>query len=87
MHNVALDEIVTQYKHNFPGDTGSALKHIIVWTDNTPTQYACRQTFIKNASLQERYQGITIKNCLKVIDNFITRATPRYNNKKSLRSL
>ena len=49
MHNVALDKIVTQYKRTFPCDTGSALTHIIVWTDNALTQYACRQTFIKNA--------------------------------------
>ena len=70
MHNVALDKIVTQYKRTFPGDTGSALKHIIVWTDNAPTQYACRQTFLKNASFQERHPGITITHRLAVVDKF-----------------
>ena len=38
--------------------------------DNAPTQYACRQTFIQNASFQERHPGITIKHRLAVVDKF-----------------
>ena len=46
------------------------LKNVIVWTDNAPHQYRCRQNFMKVATVAERHEGITLTHRLAVVDNF-----------------
>jgi hypothetical protein len=44
MHNACLDEIIRKYRAKLR-ERGDELKHVIIWTDNAPHQYRCRQTF------------------------------------------
>jgi len=46
------------------------LRYLIIWTDNAPHQYRCRQNFIKVASVIERHPGIKLTHRLAVVDNF-----------------
>ena len=69
MHNICLDAIIRRYQGIFAG-RGDTLEHVIVWTDNAPTQYRCRHTFLKVASVVERHPGIKISHRLAVPDNF-----------------
>ena len=70
MHNVSLDALITQHQRIFPEAVGVPLAHVIVWTDNAPHQYRCRQNFIKVASVVERHEGIKVTHRLAVVDNF-----------------
>jgi len=70
MHNICLDKLVEIYKVIFREELNVELKVIIVWTDNAPHQYRCRQNFIKIASFAERHPGIKIIHRLAVVDNF-----------------
>mmetsp|Transcript_4214 Transcript_4214/g.5918 ORF Transcript_4214/g.5918 Transcript_4214/m.5918 type:complete len:611 (-) Transcript_4214:334-2166(-) len=69
MHNTCLDEIIRIFRARL-GELGVELKHVIIWTDNAPHQYRCRQTFIQVASIQLRHPGITVTHRLAVVDNF-----------------
>ena len=69
MHNACLDRIIEEYKVIFE-EEGTPLDHVVVWTDNAPNQYCCRQNFIKVASFEERHPGIRITHNLAVPDNF-----------------
>jgi hypothetical protein len=42
MHNTSLDAIIEHYKPIFD-QLGTPLEVIIVWSDNAPYQYRCRQ--------------------------------------------
>jgi hypothetical protein len=70
MHNVCLNAIITKYKAIFDKEMPTPLRHVIIWTDNAPTQYRCRQNFIKVASVAERHPDIRITHRLAVPDNF-----------------
>ena len=70
MHNVSLDALIDFYKIKFRQEFGVELRKVIVWTDNAPHQYRCRQNFIKVASCPERHPGIVIVHRLAVVDNF-----------------
>ena len=65
MHNICLDAIVKHYRQIIPG-----LKRIILYSDNAPAQYRCRQNFIKVASFKERHPGIALVHRLAVSCNF-----------------
>ena len=65
MHNICLDAIVKHYRQIIPG-----LKRIILYSDNAPAQYRCRQNFIKVASFEERHPGIALVHRLAVSCNF-----------------
>lgn len=69
MHNTCLDAVISLYKQKFQV-RGLALKNVIVWSDNAPHQYRCRQTFIKVASVMLRHKDISIIHRLAVVDNF-----------------
>ncbi len=69
MHNVCLDEIIRKYRARLR-KAGVELRHVIIWTDNAPHQYRCRQTFIQIASIELRHPGITVTHRLAVVDNF-----------------
>lgn len=69
MHNTCLDAIISLYKEKF-ALAGLILKKVIVWTDNPPHQYRCRQTFLKVASVLLRHLGIELIHRLAVADNF-----------------
>ena len=70
MHNICLDNTISYYKEEFKRRNNCELESIIVWTDNAPTQYRCRQNFLKAASISERHKGISITHRLAVVDNF-----------------
>ena len=70
MHNICLNKLVEMYKVIFREKLNVELKFIIVWTDNAPHQYCCRQNFIKIAFFDERHPGIKIIHRLAVVDNF-----------------
>ena len=70
MHNVALDALIKHYQSVFPEETATPLRHIIVWTDNAPYQYRCRQNFIKVLTIAARHHGIGMTHRLAVVDNF-----------------
>ena len=70
MHNVCLDNTISLYRKEFQKRYNRELKNVIVWTDNAPTQYRCRQNFLKVASVAERHKGIQITHRLAVVDNF-----------------
>ena len=71
MHNVCLDHLIEMYRASFQQRFGTdVLRHVVVWTDNAPTQYSCRQIFIKVASVEERHPGVKLTHCLAVVDNF-----------------
>ena len=46
------------------------LKHILLWTDNAPHQYRCRQNCIKVLTVTSRHEGINMTHRLAVVDNF-----------------
>lgn len=70
-HNKCLDFIAKEYAKIFEEDPNSPpLRHIIVWSDNAPAQYRCRQNFLQVVSVAERHNGITITHRLAVVDNF-----------------
>lgn len=58
------------YQEQFRTRLGTELRHIIIWTDNAPTQYRCRQNFLKIGSIEERHPGVTIVHRLAVVENF-----------------
>ena len=68
MHNVALNAIITQYTDN--GKMSAPLRHVIVWSDNAPTQYRCRQNFIQVASVKKRHPNVEITHRFAVPHNF-----------------
>ena len=71
MHNVCLDHLIEMYRASFQQRFGTdVLRHVVVWTDNAPTQYRCRQNFIKVASVEERHPGVKLTHCLAVVDYF-----------------
>lgn len=70
MHNTCLDEIIRKYRVKLKQKYGIDLKYVIIWTDNAPHQYRCRQTFIQIASIRLRHPGIQITHRLAVVDNF-----------------
>ena len=70
MHNTCFDEIIRRYKHTFAETLGVPLEHVIIWTDNAPNQYRCRQNFLKVASIKERHSEINVTHRLAVPHNF-----------------
>ena len=70
MHNCDLDAIIKKYRTKFEEEMGCQLRTVILWTDNAPTQYRCRQNFTKVASAEERHPGIKIIHRLAVVDQF-----------------
>ena len=70
MHYVCLDAIIKKYKQKFVNKLVVALTHVVVWTDNAPHQYRCRQNFMKVATVSERHDGIKLTHRLAVVDNF-----------------
>ena len=61
MHHACLDYIMKLYQDRFENDTNlPSLRRVIVWTDNAPTQYRCRQNFIKIASVCARHNGLQL---------------------------
>ena len=69
MHNTSLDGLIREYVEVFER-LGNTLEVVIVWSDNAPYQYRCRQNFIQIASVQERHPGIKIIHRLAVVDQF-----------------
>lgn len=69
MHNCCLRAIIAYYQ-SLLQSRGITLKHVIIWTDNAPHQYRCRQTFIQVASVEARFPGIKVTHRLAVVDNF-----------------
>ena len=65
----ALDAIIRDYEKRFE-DRGTPLRVIIVWSDNAPTQYRCRQNFMKVVSVAERFPNKQMIHRLAVVDNF-----------------
>lgn len=75
MHSTCLDAIINMYKQKFAelnqqGGEPITLRHVILWTDNCPNQYRCRQTFLDVASVSLRHSGIKITHRLAVVDQF-----------------
>jgi len=70
MHNVGFDDLTNTYKQIFIDKMGVPLENIIIWTDNAPNQYRCRQNFLKVASIEERHPGIRVTHRLAVPHNF-----------------
>ena len=70
IHNLSLDAVIKHYEQIFKDRFNRELKHIIVWTDNAPHQYRCRQNFIKVLSVLARHAGINMTHRLAVVDNF-----------------
>ena len=70
MHNACLDDIIIDYKNIILDEFGIELTLVIVWSDNAPHQYRCRQNFIRIASVSERHEAITIIHCLAAVSNF-----------------
>jgi hypothetical protein len=50
-------------------ERGHLLECIIIWTDNAPNQYRCRQNFAQISSISENFPGIKIIHRLAVVDN------------------
>jgi len=69
MHNRCLKAIIAHYKALLQSH-GITLRQVIIWTDNAPHQYRCRQTFIQVASVEAHFPGIKITHRLAVVDNF-----------------
>ena len=69
MHNTCLDKIIEKYKNIFE-KKGHTLKKVIVWSDNCPSQYRCRQNFLQIAMVRERHDDIELIHRLAVVDNF-----------------
>eukprot|EP00986_Skeletonema_menzelii_P017430 scaffold19452_cov150-Skeletonema_menzelii.AAC.1 len=69
MHNTGLDDTIETYRAKLR-ELGIELKRVIIWTDNAPHQYRCRQTFIQVASVELRHPGIEVVHCLAIVDNF-----------------
>eukprot|EP00956_Cyclotella_meneghiniana_P028855 scaffold68305_cov22-Cyclotella_meneghiniana.AAC.1 len=69
MHNTSLDAVIKKYAEVFE-TLGNKLEVVIVWSDNAPTQYRCRQNFIQVASVEERHPGIVIIHRTAVVDQF-----------------
>lgn len=60
MHNTCLEAIILHYKTVFlKCNSNSPLHHVIVWSDNAPHQYRCRQTFLPIASVMLRHTDPT----------------------------
>ena len=70
MHNISLDALVKHYQRIFREKMNVELKHILLWTDNAPHQYRCRQNFIKVLTVISRHEGINMTHRLAVVDNF-----------------
>jgi hypothetical protein len=70
MHNVCLDKIIELYRSEFRTRNNRELEKVRIWTDNAPTQYRCRQNFVKAASVVQRHKGIQLTHRLAVVDNF-----------------
>jgi sentrin-specific protease 1 len=69
MHNTCLDYIICKYRAKLR-ELGIELIRVLLWTDNAPNQYRCRQTFIQVASVELRHPGIKVIHRLAVVDNF-----------------
>lgn len=70
MHNATLEAIIEHYKCKFIEiDPTKPLKHVIVHTDNCPTQYRCRHTILRTAMAMKR-TGVKISHCYTVVSNF-----------------
>ena len=69
MHLTCLRALIKEYIQIFD-ELGHPLECIIIWTDNAPNQYRCRQNFAQISSISENFPGINIIHRLAVVDNF-----------------
>jgi hypothetical protein len=69
MHNTSLDALIKHYIPVFES-IGTSLEVAIIWSDNAPYQYRCRQNFMKIATVEERHPGIKFIHRLAVVDQF-----------------
>jgi hypothetical protein len=67
-HNACLKHIIKRYIHEFQ-ECGKTLTNAIVWTDNCPNQYKCKENFVHLFDIEEKL-GIKIAHCFAVKDNF-----------------
>jgi hypothetical protein len=60
-HNACIDKVIDHYKVFFEDKGG--LGNVITWSDNCPTQYACRQ-FLGNLAILSHKHNITFLHML-----------------------
>jgi hypothetical protein len=67
-HNACLKEIIQRYIKEFE-ERQHRLTFVIVWTDNCPNQYKCKENFVGILKIEEIF-GVFIVHCFAVKDNF-----------------
>jgi hypothetical protein len=67
-HIACLEDIIKRYKREFE-ERQHELTFAIVWTDNCPNQYKCRQNFAGIIKI-EKVLGVLVVHCFAVKDNF-----------------
>jgi hypothetical protein len=67
-HIACLEDIIKRYKREFE-ERQQELTFAIVWTDNCPNQYKCRQNFAGIIKI-ETVLGVLVVHCFAVKDNF-----------------
>jgi hypothetical protein len=60
--------MIERYKAEFNA-RGETLTYVIVWTDNCPNQYKCKENFVHIIKM-EQIVGIFVVHCFAVKDNF-----------------
>ena len=69
MHIVCLEALIEKYKTIFR-NKNMVLKQVLVWTDNAPNQYRCRQNFVNVVSVTERHELLRLVHFLAIKMNF-----------------
>jgi len=67
-HNACLKEIIKRYIKEFE-ERGQKLSFVILWTDNCPNQYKCKENFVGILKIEELF-GILVAHCFAIKDNF-----------------
>jgi hypothetical protein len=67
-HNACLTDIIKRHQREFE-ERLQELTFVMVWTDNCPNQYKCRQNFSGIIKI-EKVLGILVVHCFAVKDNF-----------------
>lgn len=69
-HNACLDYVVSYYDTQRESKGLPPIKENLIWTDNCPTQYRCRQNFIKLATFSERHRNASASQLLAAVYKF-----------------
>jgi hypothetical protein len=67
-HNACLQAIIQRYKVEFE-ERGQKLTFVIIWTDNCPNQYKCKENFVGIFKIEACF-GVLVAHCFAVKDNF-----------------